>query len=143
MSSRMRANGVGPSDWGPRLVRFYYFICADKAAAEAAAIETLAAADNHSGSALSPVKLSRRAIMKAAQLPSGNPKDDWIAQGLLRLAEPKRVAVALAHGMNLGPDELSEALNVSPFEARRLLTDGLFELQRILTKTDQRNSCET
>jgi hypothetical protein len=55
--------------WGPRLVRFYFFVSADKSVAEASAIETLAEVIRSRRLNLDSSAVVRLAAVKAATLP--------------------------------------------------------------------------
>jgi len=132
--------------WGPRLVRFYFYMCTDKTTAESCAIETMAEAVRSHRLGSNPLPLVRLAIGKSARLPPGNPNADRLARAVLSLPERQRLAVALARGMGLSTQETAEAMAIEILDAKRLLADGLLELHRLLLKEPDRkleNSSET
>ena len=57
--------------WGPRLLRFYYLLCANQVLAESLAIETIAEIVR-AGRWTTPVLLVRLALTKAMTLPCGS-----------------------------------------------------------------------
>ena len=120
--------------WGPRLVRFYFYVCADQALAESFAIETLAAVIRSRRLQRSADVIVRLAVEKSIALPHNGANLDRIAQALASLPARQRIAVALFRGMGVGVDQLAKAMATSGSESKRLLTDGLLELHRLLVK---------
>ena len=127
---------IGPDplepSWGPRLVRFYYFICADKAAAEASAIDTIAEAVRQRMGNSSLASVARLIVARSQRLRCGNPNGDPVSQAMAFLTRPQRLAVALSRCLGLTPQETAAAMGVHSKEAKRLLADGLLELHRRL-----------
>lgn len=121
-------------DWGPRLVRFYFFVCADKGLAEASAIETITEALRPRRSKPNLSALVRLAAIKAASLQDGSPNGDRMARALLALPPRERLALAFARGMGTSPELIAEALAIDLAGAKRLLADALLGLHRELSK---------
>lgn len=120
--------------WGPRLVRFYFYICADQALAESSAIETLAEVVRSRRLANGPEAIVHLAVSKATTLPHNGADGDPIAKALSSLPAGQRLAIALARGMGVGIDDLARAMRMSASESKRLLADGLLEVHRLLVK---------
>lgn len=118
--------------WGPRLVRFYFFVCADKPLAEASAIGTLAEALR--SRRLNPSALLRLAASRAGSLRPASSNGDRMAQALLSLPSGQRLALAFARGMGVGVEEAASAMSINISEAKRVLADGLLGLHRTLFK---------
>lgn len=118
--------------WGPRLLHFYYLLCASKPVAESLAIETLAGIVR-TGRRTTSVELVRFALTKAALLPQGDPPvEDRIAWAVASLPRHQGFVVALIRGMGLEIGDVAEASGTSVAESKRLFTDGVFELHRLL-----------
>ena len=120
--------------WGPRLVRFYFYICADQALAESSAIETVAEAIRSRKLNQTADAIVHLAVVKCMTLPHYGSSSDRIARALTSLPATQRIAIALVKGMGVGIEELAEATGTTTSESRRLLADGLLELHRLLVK---------
>ncbi len=118
--------------WGPRLVRFYFYICADQELAESSAIETVAEAIR--SRKLNQSAIVRLALVKCMTLPNNGSSSHRIARALASLPARQRLAVALVRGMGIGIEELGKATGTTASESKRLLADGLLELHRLLVK---------
>ncbi|HVZ15673.1 MAG TPA: hypothetical protein VG897_01040 [Terriglobales bacterium] len=116
--------------WGPRLVRFYFFVCADKPLAEASAIDTLAEALR--SCRLNPSALLRLAASRAANLRPASPNGDRMSRALLGLPSRQRLALAFSRGMGVGVEGAASAMSINIAEVKRLLADGLLGLHRAL-----------
>lgn len=137
----MYASGNGAAEvaslatvWGPRLVRFYFYICADHALAESTAIETFAEAIRSRKVNQSADAIVRLALVKCTTLPHNGSNSDRIARALASLPATERIAIALVRGMGLSIEELAKATATTTSESKRLLNDGLLELHRLLVR---------
>ena len=149
----MYASKIGAIDvdslathWGPRLVRFYFFMCADKSIAEASAIETLAEAVRTRESSGDPSALIRLAVIKGVSLHCGIPNGDLLSRSVALLAVRQRLAIALVHGMGIPVNALAQAIDISLSESKRLIAEAFLELHRLRLKnqvTNSENSSET
>lgn len=120
--------------WGPRLVRFYFYICGDQALAESSAIETVAEAIRSRKLNQSADAIVRLAVVKCITLLHNGSSSDQIARALASLPVRQRIAIALIRGMGLAIEELAEATDTTITESKRTLADGLLELHRLLVK---------
>ena len=120
--------------WGPRLVRFYFYICADHALAESSAIETFGEAIRSKKVNQSADAIVRLAVVKCTTLPHNSSSSDRIAPALTSLPVTQRIAIAFVRGMGLGIEELAKATGTTTSESKRLLTNGLLELHRLLVE---------
>jgi DNA-directed RNA polymerase specialized sigma24 family protein len=118
--------------WGPRLLRFYYLLCANQALAESLAIETLSEIIR-AGRWTKPAVLVRLALTKAVALPCGSPSgEDRIAWAIASLPRSQGFVVALVRGMGLEIGDVAEATQTSVSESKRRFADGVVELHRLL-----------
>jgi hypothetical protein len=141
----MQASNVGALDvtsfariWSPRLMRFYYLLCANQRFAESFTIETLveiAKADRWK----TPWAVARLGLAKATSITvSSATDDDRVACVVASMPRKQGCVIALVRGMGLSVAEVAEVTRVSISEARRVLAEALLELHRSL-RTDSLN----
>lgn len=118
--------------WSPRLVRFYFLLCANQSVAESLTIETLAEMVRSQRTTAHPVALARLALTKAAAVRTTRMDDARIARAVASLPPSQRYPVALVRGMGLSIDEVAQTTRTSVSESKRLFADGLREFHRLL-----------
>ncbi len=118
-------------EWGPRLARFFYFICLDKSLAETAAIETLAESEK-SRSSPAFADVLRLAVARSVRLSPSKGGADQIARALATVRPQLRLAVALVKGLGLRSEEAASAMGLTMSQCNQLLGEGFLELHRAL-----------
>lgn len=119
------------SDWGSRLVAFYFLLCANRSLAEELAIKTLSEVVR--SKTLNVDAVARQAMAKAAFLPIDIEKeDDVIARGVALLPQPQNCILALSRGLGLSMDQIAKATQITSSEAKRRFADGLMQLGKFL-----------
>ena len=119
------------SDWGSRLVAFYFLLCANQSLAEELAIETLSEVVR--SKTLNVDAVARQAMVKAASMPANTEKeDDVIALGVELLPQPQNFILALSRGLGLSLDQIAKATQITSAQAKQQFADGLIQLGKFL-----------
>ena len=125
------------SVWGPRLLRFYFLLCANRKIAEAVTFRTLSEIIRSRRTAA--MEISRLAVETARYMPADGTKAyDAIARAVSSLPKGQGCVIALSYGMDLALGEIAEATQTSLVETKRLFTDGVARLHQLLFVNEQR-----
>ena len=141
----MRSSRTGALDavvlqsvWGPRLMRFFYLLCADQTLAETLAIDTLRETIEAHRKRPQAHDVIQAAVAKAAELIRNTPAaNDPLAKAVASLPRSQGCAIALVRGMGLNMHELAGALEISVPQAKRLFADSLLALHAVLFSQEQ------
>lgn len=125
------------SVWGPRLVRFFFLLCANQAIAEALTFETLS--EQIRSRSFSNEALVRLAADKATSLPVvAEQEHDPVARAVASLPKQQGCVIALYRGIGLPIDQIAQAVRITTAEAKRVFADGLLQLHQLLAADTQR-----
>lgn len=138
---------VARTELAPKLLRFFYLVVGDQAAAESLTIEALAQCaelnDKRTAAGL-PVSLLQYGIRKASGAPdTSTVPADPIVRAFMALPRPQRVMVVLVCSLKLSVDETAAVTRASRSEIKTLCAEGIRTIHRELTENNQLGPRET